>query len=193
MNFQSNSNHYSTVNQQFQPTLQKLPQMDTRKKRKHKKKKRGNAQVGAISNNSTNPEETRLYQDLSTQKSAKLAAKNLGGGKLPSMGMSVIRQQSLQPFSAIAQSQPPTLPTSTKSEKKLFVQNVSNDQRRRRRHRSSEDEPHETTPSISPSSSADKIYAPEYQDEDSFDDNLSENFQGKFQFDHLIQIPHFFT
>ena len=38
MNFQSNSNHYSTVNQQFQPTLQQLPQMDTRKKRKHKKK-----------------------------------------------------------------------------------------------------------------------------------------------------------
>ena len=57
----------------------------------------------------------------------------------------------------------------------------------------SEEEPQETTPSISPSSSADKIYAPEYQDEDSFDDNLSENFQGKFQFDHLIQIPHFFT
>ena len=99
MNFQSNSNHYSTVNQQFQPTLQKLPQMDTRKKRKHKKKKRGNAQVGAISNTSINPEETRLHQDLSTQKSTKLGAKNLGGGKLPSMGMSVIRQQSQQPYS----------------------------------------------------------------------------------------------
>ena len=159
--------------------------MDTRKKRKHKKKKRGNAQVSAISNTSINPEEPRLHQDLSAQKSAKLGAKNLGGGKLPSMGMSVIRQQSQQPYSVIAQSQPPTLPTSTKSEKKLFIKTARHDQRQRRRHRSSEDEPHETTPSISPSSSADKIYAQEYQDDDSFDDNLSENFQGTFQLHYL--------
>ena len=157
--------------------MQKVaPTTDTRKKKKHKKRKRGNTQVGTDNCPPTVQEENRMYHDLSAQKSLKPSTKNVGNCKLPSMGMSVIRQQSQQPYPGADQTQPPTLPTSTKSEKKLFANTAH--QRRRRRHRSSEDEPHETTSSISPSSSTGKIYDQRYQEDDPFDDNLSENFQG---------------
>ena len=156
--------------------MQKLPPTDTRKKKKHKKRKRGNIQIGTDHCPPNAQEENRMYHDLSSQKPLKPSAKNVVNCKLPSMGMSVIRQQSQQPYSSADQTQPPTLPTSTKSEKKLFVNTAH--QRRRRRHRSSEDEPHETTPSLSPSSSTGKIYDQEYQVDDAFEDNLSENLQG---------------
>ena len=167
------------MNNQFQPTLQKLPPTDTRKKKKHRKKKRGNTQVSGENSHRIAQEENQMYHDLSSQQLTNAASKNLGTSKLPSMGMSVIRQQSQQPNSVSNQKQHPTLPTSTKSEKKLFVNTARHDHRRRRRHRSSEDEPHETTPSISPSSSTGKVYDQEYRDNDCLDDNLSETFQGK--------------
>ena len=158
--------------------MQKLPPTDTRKKKKRRKKKGGNAQVSGENSHSTAQEENQMYHDLSSQKLKTAASKNLGSSKLPSMGMSVIRQQSQQPNFVANQNQQQTLPTSTKSEKKLFVNAARHDHRHRRRHRSSEDEPHETTPSISPSSSTGKIYDQQYRDDDRLDDNLSETFQG---------------
>ena len=177
--------------------MQKLPPTDTRKKKKHRKKKRGNTQVSGGNSHHIAQEETQMYQDLSSQKFANAAPKNLASSKLPSMGMSVIRQQSQQPNFVANQNQQATLPTSTKSEKKLFVNATRHDHRHRRRHRSSEDEPHETTPSISPSSSTGKIYDQQYRDDDHLDDNLSETFQGMrptfivLQFDDSVFL--FFT
>ena len=60
----------------------------------------------------------------------------------------------------------------------VHTQRIQRHGRRRRRHKSSEDEPHETTPSMSPSSSTGKINDPEYEYDERFDDNLSTNIQG---------------
>ena len=122
---------------------------------------------------------TKLKQinDMSSQLGYSLNNKT-SNTKLPSMGMSVIRQQSQQTYST--DQQQAQLPTSTKSEKKIFSTSTRQGQhkRRRRRHQSSEDEPHETTPSISSSSSMGRVSRPGYDYDESLNDEQIANFQG---------------
>ena len=115
--------------------------------------------------------------DMSSQVGYNLSNKT-SNNKLPSMGMSVIRQQSQQTYSA--DQQQAQLPTSTKSEKKIFTTSTRQNphKRRRRRHKSSEDEPHETTPSISSSSSMGRVSRPGYDYDESLNDEKFANFQG---------------
>ena len=115
--------------------------------------------------------------DMSSQMGYNLNNKT-SNNKLPSMGMSVIRQQSQQTYST--DQQQGQLPTSTKSEKKIFSTSTRQGQhkRRRRRHKSSEDEPHETTPSISSSSSMGRVSHPGYDYDESLNDEKIANFQG---------------
>ena len=159
----------------MQPTMQKIQSTDTRKKKKHKKRKRGTAQID-VDNCASKPHQDTTIYDLSTDK---VSSKMMPSSKLPSMGMSVIRQQTKQQTYSSGQQQNP-LPTSTKSEKKMFIPSTRlshHHGRRRRRHKSSEDEPHETTPSVSPSSTG-RISDEEYGRDEFLDDNLSLNIQG---------------
>ena len=158
--------------------MQKLPLADTRKKKKQKKKKRGSLQAGVEGCYPEAQTDSVIYPDLSSQKCSKSTNK-ICNSKLPSMGMSVIRQQSQQSYST-SHSQSQALPTSTKSEKKIFVHTSRHARhgRRRRRHKSSEEEPHETTPSISPSSSTGKINDRPYECDEHLDDNFSGNIYG---------------
>jgi hypothetical protein len=160
--------------------MQKLTSVETRKKKKQKKKKRGSTQVCVDTSYSQTQPESIIYPDLSTQIGPNQPPNKISNSKLPSMGMSVIKQQSQQTYSTSGTQQATPLPTSTKSDKKIFVhtQRLARHGRRRRRHKSSEDEPHETTPSVSPSSSTGKIDDREYEYDEHFDDNLSVNIQG---------------
>lgn len=165
--------------------MQKLASIDTRKKKKHKKRKRGNTQVDIDSCHPQKQQDTARSHDLALQTSSKLSNKVLNS-KLPSMGMSVIRQQSQQSCPT-GQHQLP-LPTSTKSEKKVFVHTprLTHHGRRRRRPRSSEEEPQETTPSLSPSSSTGRVSNQDYECDDYFDDHLIANVQGNLLFINLF-------
>ena len=155
---------------------------DARRKKKHRKRKKGNNFTQADSDNCHPLQQDAIRhissQDIALQKQAKPFNIPSANNRLPSMGMSVIRQQNQQSSVSGQQLQP--RPTSTKSEKKLFtptVRQVSHG-KRRMRHKSSEEEPHETTPSISSSSSMAKADDYNYEYDDAFDDSSIINNPG---------------